>query len=241
MLKRLFVIPALFLLPLTGCDTAKTILNSAGYGSLSNEEVVQGLKEALRVGTDSTTYHLGLLNGFFGDDMIRILMPEDAQKVEKTLRDAGFGSVVDKAVLSMNRAAEDASKYVGNIFFNAIKEMTIQDAFGILNGGNYAATNYLKDKTTAQLTAAFTPIVSKSLAYTDATKYWNNVFSVYNRLSNNPVNTDLTEYVTEKALAGLFYHIGLEEQKIRQDPAARVTDILKKVFGNRNRQAGSVF
>lgn len=241
MLKKLVIASSFFVVPLFGCESAKPILNSTGYGSLSNEEVVQGLKEALRVGTDSATFHLGLLNGFFGDDMIRILMPPDAQKVEKTLRDAGFGGTVDKAILSMNRAAEDASKYVGNIFLDAIKQMTIQDAFGILNGGNYAATDYLKSKTTAQLTEAFKPVVSKSLAFTNATKYWSDVFTLYNRFSKNPVNTDLTAYVTEKALQGLFYHIGLEEQKIRQDPAARVTDILKKVFGNRNKQPGSIF
>ena len=121
-MKKLSLILCLFLFPFLGCDTAKNILNSVGTGNgnLSNADVVQGLKEALRVGTDSSTYHLGLLNGFFKDDMIKILMPPEAQKVEKTLRDVGRGSVVDKAVLSMNRAAEDASKSVGNIFFNAI-------------------------------------------------------------------------------------------------------------------------
>jgi len=134
----------------------------------------------------------------------------------------------------MNRAAEDASKSVGNIFLNAIKQMTIQDAFGILRGGNNAATNYLKQQTTTQLTTAFTPIVSKSLGNTDATKYWKDVFTAYNRFSNKPVNTDLTAYVTGKALDGLFYHIGLEEQQIREDPAARISDILKKVFASQN-------
>ncbi|MEO6814904.1 MAG: DUF4197 domain-containing protein [Ginsengibacter sp.] len=234
-MKKICILSSIIILfSLTGCDTARSILNSAGNGNLSNQEVVQGLKEALQVGTDSATYHLGLLNGFYKDDMIRILMPPEAQKVEKTLRDVGLGSVVDKAVLSMNRAAEDASKYVGNIFLNAIKQMTIQDAFGILRGDNVAATNYLKQKTSAQLTSAFTPIISKSLDYTDATKNWKEVFTVYNRFSKTPVNTDLTAYVTQKALDGLFYHIGLEEQKIRKDPAARITDILKKVFANQN-------
>jgi hypothetical protein len=235
-MKKLSLILCLFLFPFFGCDTAKSILNSVGTGNgnLSNADVVQGLKEALRVGTDSSTYHLGLLNGFFKDDMIKILMPPEAQKVEKTLRDVGLGSVVDKAVLSMNRSAEDASKYVGNIFINAIKQMTIQDAFGILRGGDRAATDYLKRTTTAQLTAAFRPIVSKSLQFTDATKYWKDVFSTYNRFSNTPVNTDLTSYVTQKTLDGLFYHISLEEQAIRKDPAARVTDILKKVFARHN-------
>jgi hypothetical protein len=231
-MKKKLIISLTFLFIFSGCETARNVLSSAGSGNLSQLEVTQGLKEALRVGTDSSTYHLGLLNGFYKDDMIKILMPPEAQKVEKTLRDVGMGSVVDKAVLSMNRAAEDASKYVGNIFLNAIKEMTIQDAFGILKGNNIAATTYLKAKTTSQLTAAFTPIIEKSLVYTDATKYWKDVFSVYNRFSKDPVNTNLTAYVTTKALDGLFYHIGLEEQKIRKDPAARVTDILKKVFAN---------
>ena len=217
---------------LNGCDTAKNILGSINNGTLTNDEVVAGLKQALEFGTDTAAMKLSVLNGFFGDAAVKILMPPEAQKVEKTLRDAGFGSVVDKAVLSMNRAAEDATKSVGNIFLDAIKQMTIQDAFGILRGGNLAATNYLKDKTTAALTASFSPIISQSLQKVDATKYWKDVFSVYNRFSSNPVNTDLTAYVTQKALDGLFYHIGLEEQKIRTDPAARITDLLKKVFAS---------
>jgi hypothetical protein len=220
----------------SGCDTAKQILSTMGNGgvtgNLSNADIVSGLKEALRVGTDTTTKKLSLLNGFFGDDIIKILMPPEALKVEKTLRDVGFGSTVDKAVLSMNRAAEDASKYVGNIFWNSIKQMTITDALGILRGGDFAATDYLKRTTTQQLTTAFRPVIDRSLNNVNATKYWSDVFSVYNRFSRNPVNTDLGAYVTEKALSGLFYHIGLQEQKIRKDPVARVTDILRRVFGN---------
>lgn len=223
----------------SGCDTAKQVLNTIGnpttYGNLSNAEIISGLKEALRVGTDTTTKKLSLLNGFFGDDIIRILMPPEAQKVEKTLRDVGLGSTVDKAILSMNRAAEDATKYVGNIFWNSIKQMTITDALGILRGGNFAATDYLKRTTTQQLTAAFRPVIDRSLKNVNATKYWSDVFSLYNRFSKNPVNTDLGAYVTEKALSGLFYHIGLQEQQIRQNPVARVTDILRKVFGSNYR------
>jgi hypothetical protein len=233
-MKKTSIIVFLFVFPFLGCDTARNILTSVGNGNLTTSEAAQGLKEALRVGTDSATYHLGLLDGFFKDDMIKILMPPEAQKVEKTLRDVGMGNVVDKAVLSMNRAAEDASKYVGNIFLTSIQQMTIQDAFGILRGGDRAATEYLKRTTSEQLTAKFKPIISKSLDFTDATKYWKDVFSVYNRFSSQPVNTDLTAYVTQKALDGLFYHIGLEEQKIRKDPAARVTEILKKVFASQN-------
>ncbi|MEO8765177.1 MAG: DUF4197 domain-containing protein [Ginsengibacter sp.] len=229
-MKKLAVWCSLFVLPFTGCDTARNILSSGGTGSLSNADIVQGLKEALRVGADSATFHLGLLDGFFGDDMIRILMPPEAKKIEKTLRDVGLGKTVDQAILSMNRAAEDGSKYVGDIFINSIRQMSVQDALGILKGGDFAATEYLKRTTTVQLTASFKPIISHSLQYVNATKYWKDIFTAYNRLSNNPVNTDLTDYVTRKALDGLFYHIGLEEQKIRKNPAARITDILKKVF-----------
>ena len=221
----------------SGCETAKTLMDSvgtAGNGKLTTAEVVDGLKTALELGTDSATHKLSVINGFYQDAMVKILMPPEAQQVEKTLRDVGLGSVVDKAVLSMNRAAEDASKYVGNIFLNAIRQMTIQDAFGILRGGNTAATEYLKEKTSVELTAAFKPIITKSLDNSRATKYWSDVFSAYNKFSSKPVNTDLTAYVTQKALEGLFYKIGLEEQQIRQDPAARVKDILKKVFGNQS-------
>lgn len=235
-MKKIYLLGLVILFCFSGCDTAKSILDSVGStnGSLSNADVAQGLKEALKVGTDTATSHLSLVDGFFKDAMIKILMPPEAEGVEKTLRNVGLGGTVDKAVLAMNRAAEDASKYVGNIFLNAIAQMTIQDAFGILKGGNTAATDYLKGKTTAQLTTAFTPIVSKSLNTVDATKYWKDVFTVYNKFSNKPVNTDLTAYVTQKALDGLFYKIGLEEQSIRENPAARVTDILKKVFTNQN-------
>ena len=232
-MKKFLIVLSLFTLPLAGCETARQILETTGNGTLSNAEIVQGLKEALRVGTDTSTKKLSLLNGFFGDDIIKILMPPEAVKVEKTLRDVGLGKTVDRAILSMNRAAEDATKYVGDIFWNSIKSMTIQDALGILRGGDFAATEYLKRTTTAQLTASFRPVIERSLKNVDATKYWDDVFSVYNKFSKTPVNTDLGGYVTEKALSGLFYHIGLQEQKIRKDPVARVTDILKRVFGSR--------
>jgi len=235
-MKKIFLLTAITFCMFSSCDTAKSILGNINNGGLSTDEVIEGLKEALKVGTDSSTHKLSLLDGFYKDAVIKILMPSEAQKVEKTLRNVGLGSVVDKAVLSMNRAAEDASKYVGNIFLNAIKQMTIQDAFGILRGGDFAATNYLKQKTSSELTSAFSPVISNSLDKTDATKYWKDVFSVYNKFSKTPVNTDLNAYVTQKALDGLFYNIGLEEQKIRKDPAARVTDILKKVFSSQAQQ-----
>ncbi|MFT3679700.1 MAG: DUF4197 domain-containing protein [Ferruginibacter sp.] len=216
-------------------STNKSILDkfsSQGGGSgLSNDDIVSGLKEALRVGTDSSSKKLGSIDGYFADAAVKILMPDEAKKVESTLRSVGMGSLVDKAVLSMNRAAEDAASGVGDIFWDAIKKMTVNDGLQILKGGDFAATEYLQKTTTTTLTEKFRPVIETSLAKTDATKYWKDVFSNYNRFSTKPVNTDLTAYVTERALKGLFYQIGLQEQKIRKDPAAQVTDILKKVFG----------
>jgi hypothetical protein len=157
-------------------------------------------------------------------------MPEEAKKAEQKLRSIGFGKQVDQAILSMNRGAEDAAKSAAPIFVNAIKQMSIQDAMGILRGGNNAATNYLKSKTTPQLTEAFRPVIEASLKKVDATKYWNTVFTTYNQFTKEKVNPDLPAYVTEKALQGIFVQLASEEEKIRKDPLARTTDILKKVF-----------
>lgn len=218
----------------TGKSPLDKFVSRPGNGpgnSLTNDDIISGLKEALRVGTDSSSKKLGSLDGFFGDAAIKILMPAEAQKVEKTLRGIGMGKMVDKAILSMNRAAEDAASGVGSIFWNSIKQMNVSDGLQILRGGDFAATEYLKKTTTAELTEKFRPVIEGSLIKTDATKYWNDVFTNYNRVSATKVNTDLTAYVTEKALTGLFYNISLEEQKIRKDPAAQVTGILQKVFG----------
>lgn len=217
-------------------SSSKTILNkTTPYGTgkgLSNEDIIGGLKEALRVGTDSSSKKLGKMDGYFADVAIKILMPAEAQKAEKTLRSLGLGNLVDKAVLSMNRAAEDAAKGVGNIFWNSIKQMSITDGLQILRGSDTAATSYLKKTTTAELINKFRPVIDSSLTKFDATKYWNDVFSAYNKVSFKKINPDLTAYVTERALSGLFYNIALQEQKIRKDPTAQVTGILKKVFGN---------
>jgi len=215
---------------------ASGVLNKVkgGNTSLSNDEIVAGLKEALSVGATNSAGKLSALDGFFANAAIKVLMPPEAKKVESTLRSAGLGNMVDKAILSMNRAAEEASKSAAPIFIDAIKGMSFQDALSILKGNDSAATSYLKGKTSAALTTAFKPVIDEALKKTDATKYWKDVFDTYNKLPTTmkKVNTDLSGYVTEKALGGLFYQVALEEQKIRKDPAARVTDILKKVFGN---------
>jgi two-component SAPR family response regulator len=148
------------------------------------------------------------------------------------LRQFGMGSLVDKAILSMNRAAEDAATGISSIFISSIKQMTVTDGLKILQGGDFAATDYLMKTTTAQLTEKMRPVIDSSLAKVNATTYWKDVFTAYNKISfsKQPVNTDLSSYVTEKAMTGIFYSIGQEEQKIRKDPAAQVTDLLKKVF-----------
>jgi len=220
----------------TGSDilkSAKGIFGKKGSGGLSNDDIVAGLKEALSVGARNSSEKLSAADGFFANAAIKVLMPEEAKKVESTLRSMGMGSLVDKAILSMNRAAEDASKSAAPIFVDAIKSMSIQDAVGILKGSDTSATSYLKTKTTNSLTEAFRPTIEGALQKTDATKYWKDVFETYNKLPTtfNKVNTDLTNFVTEKALTGIFYQVAIEEKNIRQNPAARVTDILKKVFG----------
>jgi hypothetical protein len=200
--------------------------------TITNTEIVAGLKEALDMGAKAATNKLSVKDGFFGNAMVKVLMPPEAAKVENTLRQFGMGAYVDKAILSMNRAAEDAAIQAQPIFINAIKGMTVQDALNILKGSNDAATQYLKAKTMAQLTTAFKPVIRASLEKVNATRYWSEVFEVYNNLptTHNKVNPDLTAYVTERALNGVFLYIAEEEGRIRLNPAARVTDLLKKVF-----------
>lgn len=208
------------------------VLGGSKGSSLSNDDIIQGLKEALTIGADSSAKRLNKADGFFANAAIKILMPEEARKAEKTLRQFGMGSLVDKAILSMNRAAEDAAGGISTIFWDAIKGMTLTDGLSILRGGDFAATEYLKKNTTAQLTEKMRPIIEASLSKVNAAQYWKDVFTAYNKFSKTPVNTDLSGYVTERSLNGVFYSIGQEEQKIRKDPAAQVTGLLKKVFGS---------
>ena len=205
--------------------------NQNNSNSGSEVDVVGGLKQALEVGAVNSVLRLNKLDGFFSDTAIKIIMPDEAKKVEATLRKFGLGNQVDKAILSMNRAAEDAAGGAKDIFLDAIKQMTFQDAWQILRGGDFAATDYLKKTTTSALTARFRPVIEQSLAKVDATKYWNTVFTNYNRFSAQKINPDLAAYVTERALNGLFQKIALEEKQIRKDPAARVTSLLQQVFG----------
>jgi hypothetical protein len=204
-----------------------------GADSLTTTDVVSGLKQALEIGAEKSANQLSATDGFFKNAAIKILLPPEAKQVEKTLRSLGMGKLVDDALLSMNRAAEDAAKSAAPIFVHAVKEMTVQDAWGILKGSDTAATAYMRSKTTPALTAAFRPVIEQSVQKTNATKYWNTLFINYNKFATQKVNPDLAAYVTEKALAGMFIQLGEEEKKIRKDPAAQTTSLLKKVFGKK--------
>jgi len=228
-MKKLLLIAFPFMLLASSCGTTGNILNSSG---MTQSEIASGLKEALIIGSQNSSNRLSVVDGFFNNSLHKIWMPPEAQKVENALRAVGLGSHVDKAILAMNRAAEDAAKSAGSIFVDAIRQMSIQDAVNILRGGDTTATAFFRQATTQRLYSAFQPVINNALAKTKATQYWSEVFSLYNKISSKPVTTDLSAYVSQKAIDALFHELKNEEIKIRTDPAARVTEILKKVFGS---------
>jgi len=207
-----------------------------GSKPLTTVEVVQGLKEALTVGAKNSTGLASQLDGFYKNPKIFIPFPPEAEKVRKTLVDAGFSKQVDEFTLTLNRAAEEATRKALPIFTDAITKMSFTDAMGILKGPDNAATEYFRRNTSEQLTNAFQPVVHEAIQKVKLTSYWEPLASTYNRLTlltgGKSVNPNLDDYVTNKAIDGLFVLIEQEEIKIRKDPAARVTDILKRVFGN---------
>lgn len=210
-------------------NAANNVINKS---SLSNDEIVKGLKEALQVGTKNSVAGASKTDGFLKNTAIKILFPPEAVAMEKKLRSIGMGKQCDRFIESLNRGAEEASKTAAPIFIDAITKLSISDGLKILNGNDNAATQFLKDKTTNSLKTAFLPIVKKALTKVEVTKYWNPLASSYNKLPMvKKVNPDLDAYVTDKAIQGLFKLIADEEYKIRKDPLARVSDILKKVFG----------
>jgi hypothetical protein len=208
---------------------------SAGITGISENEAGQGIKEALTKGVTTAVLNLNKTDGFFGNEVYKLFLPPDAQKIETTLRKVGMGNQVDKAILAINRGAEDAVAFAKPIFIDAIKEMTITDALNILKGSKDAATQYFKQKTTDKLTAAFTPSVKTSLDKVEATKYYSDIVTKYNNFPTTfkKVNPDLTSYVVGKAVDALFDQVAKEEANIRENPLARTSDILKKVFGSK--------
>ena len=208
-------------------------VTDGGANGLTEEEVGAGLKEALTKGIEKGVDQVSKPDGYFKDLAIKILLPEEAKQVESAVRNLGLDQLVDDAIESLNRAAEDAANGAKDIFIEAIKSMTIQDAMSILNGEDNAATTFLERVTRDALVEKFKPIVKASLDKVGATKYWNTLFTTYNKIPFvTKVNPDLVDYATNKAIDGLFVQIAKEEKAIRTDPLARVTDLLKKVFGN---------
>ncbi|GAA3948202.1 DUF4197 domain-containing protein [Hymenobacter algoricola] len=214
--------------------TTTTTTTKTSKGSLSQNEAALGLKEALTQGISKGADQASRQDGFYLNKLIRIPFPPDAQRVATTLRAIGLGSQVDKFELSLNRGAEDAARSAKPIFISAIKSLTFNDVWGILTGQKDAATNYLKRTTTAQLTTAFKPIIQQSLDKVSATQYYTGLVTRYNQIPMvKPVNPDLNQYATDKAIGGLFTLIAQEEANIRENPVARTTEILRRVFGSR--------
>jgi hypothetical protein len=210
---------------------AKKFLNSNISGFTEND-AADAIKEALENGTGESVKLVSVIDGYWGNPEIKIPFPPEAKNVESKLRAIGMGKQVDQFNESMNRAAEKAAAEAKPIFIAAIKGMTVKDAINIVKGENNAATMYLKKTTSPELNAAFQPPIRTSLDNVNASKYWSDLITVYNSIPLvKKMNPDLTAYVTDKAIEGLFVMIAKEELKIRNDPMARTSELLKKVFG----------
>ncbi|HKW95267.1 MAG TPA: DUF4197 domain-containing protein [Methylomirabilota bacterium] len=205
-------------------------LGGAGAG-LSDAKIGDGLKEALQVATDKTVSLTGKTDGYFANQAIKILMPEKLRSLETGLRTVGYGPQLDEFVLSMNRAAERAAPQAKQIFLDALGKMSFDDARKILNGGETAATDFFKSKTTPQLTTAFRPVVSKSMNEVGVTRQYKDLLSRFEAIpfAKSPA-LDLDGYVVDRGLAGLFHVLGDQEKQIRTNPTARTTELLKEVF-----------
>jgi hypothetical protein len=224
---------------LTSCATLTQIADAAGQQLMNptNAEINSGIKEALEKGTGISAERLAIQNGYLGNLDVKILFPQEAKNVESTLRSLGLGSMCDQVITSLNRAAEDAAMEAKPIFVDAIKQMSFQDVQKILLGEQNAATQYFQGTTTTSLSSKFSPIIDASLKKVDATKYWSDVMTRYNKVPFvKKVDTDLTAYVTQKAIDGLFIEIAKEELKIRENITARTSPLLQKVFGYAEKQ-----
>ena len=235
MKKITIALCGLFLL--NSCAELQNVVNnlptSNTSGVLSNTDISNGLKQALEFGVSNGVDLLSKQNGYYGNNLVKIVFPEQLQKVDNTLRKIGLSSLTDEGVKLLNRAAEDAVSQAKPIFVSAIKNLTFADAMSILTGNKDAATQYLKKQTTSQLVSAFSPQIKTSLDKVGANDIWTQIMNKYNAIPLvTPVNTDLTGYVTEKAIKGLFVQIAQKELDIRQNVSARTTPLLQKVFAN---------
>lgn len=233
-MKKIITLFSLILaITLSSCDVLQNLPTGTIGTGISEAEAGQGIKEALGQGLTKATLQLNSVNGFYKDELYKILLPPEAKKIENTLRTIGLSSMVDKAILQINRGAEDAAGYAKPIFVEAVKNMTLQDAIGLVRNGDTSATHFFREKTTQKLLQAFKPVIEESLNKVDATKYYDDLVTKYNNLPTTfkKLNPDLASYVTLKATNALFNLVAKEEQNIRNNFAARTSDILKKVFG----------
>lgn len=223
------------LLILTGCDELARVVDTASSNAPpTKSEIAAGLREALEVGAQNSVAQLSRNNGFLNNPAVRIPFPPEAEKVAKTARDLGLDQQVDQFVETMNHGAEKAAARAKPIFIEAIRQMTITDVYDIYRGENDAATQYLKRTTMGKLKSEFRPEIKRALEQVEITRYWNPVINAYNQLPlTQKLNPDLEEYVLEETLNGLFHVIAKEEAMIRENPQARVTDLLRKVFGQK--------
>ena len=229
----------LLILIASGCNELQQVVNQLPQGTtgVGNAEIAQGLREALDQGIDKQVQKLSLKDGFFKNDLVKILLPDELKKVDKTLRDVGLGNLADEGLRVLNRAAEDAVGEATPIFVDAVKGITFGDAKQILLGADNAATQYLEQSTSTELYNKFRPKIDNSFKKVGADKIWNSLITKYNNLPlTNNVNPNLTEYVTQEALEGVYTMIAVEEKEIRTKLSSRTTDLLRKVFSLQDRQ-----
>jgi len=228
MIKKILVLA--IAISLAGCAELQNVINNLP-GGLTQAQIGNGLRQALDKGIDTQVSKLTATDGYYRNELVKILLPEELQAVDNGLRKIGLGSVADEGIKALNRAAEDAVKTATPIFINAVKQITFTDAKNILLGDDNAATNYLSNKTTTSLYSSFNPVIKNSFDKVGADKVWENLITRYNSIPFvKKVNPDLTDYVTTEALKGVFTMIEIEEKNIRENINSRTTDLLRKVF-----------
>lgn len=233
MFKKIVLI--VLVLQVTACNEMLQVLEGAGVG-VSDFEIASGLKEALQNGVSNQVITLGVKDGFFKNELVKILLPQELKKVDQALRDIGLSSLADEGLKVLNRAAEDAVDEAMPIFKDAILNMTFADARNILMGPQDAATQYLQNSTSSSLRAKFNPIILNSFQKVGADRIWSDVISTYNQIPFvNKVNPNLTEYTTDEAMKGVFKMVAVEEQKIRTNIGNRTSDLLRRVFSLQDR------
>ncbi|WMI65675.1 DUF4197 domain-containing protein [Aestuariibaculum sp. YM273] len=231
MIKKIFAVSIIF--ALTACGDLQQVINQLPQTgtTIGNDQIASGLREALNLGIEKQVSKLTQTDGFYKNDLVKILLPEELQQVDKSLRSIGLGSLADEGLKALNRAAEDAVKEATPIFVDAVKQITFTDAKSILLGNDNAATQYLTGKTQTALYDKFHPVINSSFTKVGADKIWTNLINKYNSIPfTNNVNPDLTDYVTSEALEGVYTMIAVEEKEIRTDISSRTTTLLKQVF-----------